>query len=313
MVRESESVSPASVVPWPERRPYPAIGLARLRSLAVLFKLRVVVLLMMAAMGGAVIGAAGPPAGSALLVLTVTGTLAAAGASAINQYLERQRDKLMVRTRHRPLPSGQIAHPIWVLFVGQGMILLAVALALLWGNRPLALFLALGAAIYVGVYTLWLKPRTALNIVIGGSAGSCAVLSGGAAVGQWAAPGVLALALLVFLWTPVHFWSLAMAYRRDYAGAGFPMLPTRCSPRQAAGWIALHTLATGLVALVMAAHPALGGRYLLPVALATGVLGQQTLRLLVHPTEATALSLYKVSNAYLGIVLVALTIACLWR
>ncbi|RMF38614.1 MAG: hypothetical protein D6759_00670, partial [Chloroflexi bacterium] len=86
-----------------------------------------------------------------------------------------------------------------------------------------------------------------------------------------------------------------------------------CSPRQAAGWIALHTLATGLVALVMAAHPALGGRYLLPVALATGVLGQQTLRLLVHPTEATALSLYKVSNAYLGIVLVALTIACLWR
>jgi len=298
-----------------------ALAAPHLRTLLVLFKLRVVFLLLAAALGGALLGADGAPSGLALLWLTVTGTLSAAGASAINQYLERERDRRMARTRQRPLAAGQIAHPWWVLTVGSAMVALAVVLA--WTFAPvLGLFIALGAIIYVGVYTLWLKPRTVLNIVIGGAAGSCAVLSGGAAVGAiglgagaevWAEPGVLALALLVFVWTPLHFWSLAMACREDYATAGFPMLPVCVPPRQMAGWIALHSLATGVTALLMAAHPALGVSYLIPVGLATLWLGHRTIRLLNRPERGAAFALFKCSNVYLGLVLATLVVISVWR
>jgi protoheme IX farnesyltransferase len=112
--------------------------------------------------------------------------------------------------------------------------------------------------IYIWVYTLWLKPRTWLNIIIGGAAGSCAVLSGGAAAGNWAEPGVLALALLVYAWTPTHFWSLALAYREDYARAGVPMLPVIVSAQTSANWITFHTATIAVIALLMGLHPALG-------------------------------------------------------
>lgn len=92
----------------------------------------------------------------------------------------------------------------------------------------------------------------------GGAAGSAAVLSGSAAAGAWNDPGAVTLALLVSLWTPCHFWSLAIVYQEDYNRGGIPMLPTRTSPRQAAAWILLHTVATALAALLLAGHPALG-------------------------------------------------------
>ena len=298
-----------------------ALATSHLKTGLVLFKLRVVLLLLAAALGGALLGADGAPSGLALLWLTVTGGLSAAGASAINQYLERERDTCMARTRQRPLAAGRIAHPWWVLVVGSAMVALAVASA--WAFEPaLGFFIALGAAIYLGVYTLWLKPRTVLNIVIGGAAGSCTVLSGGAAVGAvrlgvpaeaWAEPGVLALALLVFVWTPLHFWSLAMACRDDYATAGFPMLPVCVTPRQAVGWIALHSLATGLAALLMATHPALGVSYLIPVGLATLWLGYRTVCLLNRPKREVAFALFKFSNVYLGLVLATLIAISIWR
>ena len=112
----------------------------------------------------------------------------------------------MVRTRKRALPSGAIKRPIWVLICGIGMIFFALSLSLLF-NPLLAISNALGALIYILIYTIWLKPRTILNIVIGGTAGSMAVISGGAAVNFWGKPGVLLLALLIFAWTPTHFWS----------------------------------------------------------------------------------------------------------
>ncbi len=137
------------------------------------------------------------------------------------------------------------------------MVVLAVALSALY-NPALAISNAFGAVIYIGVYTVWLKPRTVLNIVIGGAAGSMAAISGGAACHAWKEPGVLALALLIFAWTPTHFWSLAMAYRKDYAEAGFPMLPVNISMRQGAWWVAVHTIATGAVASSWDFTPRLG-------------------------------------------------------
>lgn len=308
MTRLAASVSQPPV----ERRRSLSGARPWLKSLAVLFKLRVVFLLWVAGLGGASLASKGFPGMDALLMLTLSGTLSAAGASAINQYLERERDRQMARTRQRPLPSGRIARPGWVLGLGTAMVLGAVALA--WAFNPaLALFVALGAAIYIGVYTLWLKPRTSLNIVIGGAAGSCAVLSGGAAAGAWSHPGVLTLALLVFLWTPVHFWSLALAYSDDYAQAGFPMLPLRVPARQAAAWIALHTLAVSATALILSAQPSLGWLYGLSMALATLRLMALTGRLLRSPERHRALALFIYSNVYLGWLLLNLILLSAWR
>ncbi|MFQ5419282.1 MAG: protoheme IX farnesyltransferase, partial [Anaerolineae bacterium] len=188
---------------------------AMVHTAVILFKLRIVVLLLLAAAGGAFLAAGGWPGTGSMLLVLVTGGMAAAGASALNQYLERELDKQMGRTRKRPLPAGEIQFPGWVLAAGIALVA-APVLVVLPFNPTLSFFLLLGAVIYVGVYTIWLKPRSVLNIVIGGAAGSAAVLSGGAAVDAWQSSGVLMLALLLFVWTPTHFWSLAIIYRHDY-------------------------------------------------------------------------------------------------
>lgn len=282
-----------------------------LRSIVVLFKLRVVILLVLSSLGGALLASDGTISAANLGLLLVTGILSASGASAINQYLERSSDALMRRTLNRPLANGLISKPGIVLGIALGFILLAVGLALGAGNTPLAFFLALGAAIYVGIYTVWLKPRTILNIVIGGAAGSCAVLSGSAAVGNWSEPGALVLALLIFVWTPTHFWSLAMAFRDDYSRAGVPMLPTVVSDRATAQWIALHTGATALIALLLAVHPKLGMLYFIPITIATVWISWHSIRLMYKPDQKQAFKVFKISNMYLGLALVFIYISTL--
>jgi protoheme IX farnesyltransferase len=277
------------------------------RSLAALFKVRVVVLLLLAALGGAFLAAGGWPGIGDLILLLVAGALVAAGASAINQYLERELDARMERTRRRPLAAGSFRRIGWVPYAGAAMILVP-SLVVLPFNPPLSFFLLLGSAIYIGVYTLWLKPRTPLNIVIGGAAGSAAVLSGSAAVGAWIDPGALLLALLVFLWTPTHFWSLAIAYRDDYARGGFPMLPVQTTPRAAAWWVLLNTSGAVLVGSVLAADPALGWLYLLPVGLAGVCFFVLNARLIAEPSRSRALALFHASNLYLALVLLLICV-----
>ena len=279
-------------------------------SLVVLFKVRVVLLLLVAAVGGAFIAAGGWPGTVELVLLLTSGGLAAAGASAINQYLERELDARMERTRRRPLAARSFARTWWVPYAG-GLMILLPSLAVLPFNPALAIFLLLGAAIYIGVYTVWLKPRTPLNIVIGGAAGSAAVLSGGAAAGNWAEPGALVLAALVFLWTPTHFWSLAIAYRDDYARGGFPMLPVQTTPRAASRWVLLHASGAALAALALAAHPSLGWLYLLPVGLVTLSLLMLSLRLIAKPCHQRALGLFHTSNLYLAVVMLMICVATL--
>jgi protoheme IX farnesyltransferase len=118
----------------------------------------------------------------------------------------------------------------------------------------------------------------------------------------------LALSLLIFTWTPTHFWSLAMAYRKDYAGAGYPMLPVNTSPRGAAWWVAIHTLATGLIAIILSFHPSLGIVYFLPVGIITYQFIKLAVRLIRRPKGNKALNLFKFSNLYLGIVLLIIII-----
>lgn len=277
------------------------------KTLVVLFKLRVVSLLLFAAVGGAFLGAQGWPGLGPLLLVLVTGLLAGSGASALNHYFERDTDALMNRTRHRPLASGAIPHPEWVAYLGGAMILLP-ALAVLPFNPALTFFLLSGALIYAGVYTLILKPRTLLNIVIGGAAGSAAVLSGSAAAGAWNDVGAVVLALLVFVWTPSHFWSLALVYRHDYLRSEIPMLPARVTPRQSAWWVLIHTAATALAALLLVAHPILGWLYFIPVAVATVYMLKANFQLIARPDGKLALNLFKISNLYLAVVLLMICV-----
>ncbi|MFP3852845.1 MAG: heme o synthase [Anaerolineales bacterium] len=281
-------------------------GLTGYLSLAAeLFKMRIVALLLLAAFGGAFLGAQGAPGFATSLLLLATGGTAAAGASGLNQYLERESDASMPRTRNRPLVRGSIETPDLILWISLGLILGAVGIA--WPFNPaLAICLLFGAAIYVGVYTLWLKPRTILNIVIGGAAGSAAVMSGGAAVGAWSDPFVISLALLLFLWTPAHFWSLSLLHRSDYQQGGFPMLPAVVSPKQAAIWVLLHALGTTAAALALAVHPELGWIYLIPSAAVGFIFVRSSTSLLRSSGPETASRVFLVSNLFLVILLAAL-------
>jgi protoheme IX farnesyltransferase len=286
-------------------------------TIVVLFKLRVVVLLLAAAWGGAMLASNGRPTAGEMLLLSITGALAAGGSGAVNQYLERQQDMLMKRTKRRPLATGEVK-PIWGLLSGAGAIALSLVLALAAGNPELAFFLALGAFIYVAVYTVWLKPRTLLNVVIGGAAGSAAVLSGSAAVGHWADPGALLLATLLFTWSPSHFWSLALVYRKDYANASFPMLPVVMERRRAVIWTLIHMAATSAIGLLLATHDALGWLYLAPMLAATLWLGRDSARLLQVHSQGDegqegkqAMTLFKASNIYLALVIVMVCVTTL--
>ncbi len=281
-----------------------------LKLVVVLFKLRIVFLLLMAATGGAFIAAEGFPGISTLLLLWVTGGMAAAGASALNQYWERNSDGDMGRTEKRPLVNGSIENPNWVPMVGLSLILIP-SLAVLNSNPPLAFFLLLGAFIYVGIYTLWLKPRTLLNIVIGGAAGSAAVLSGSAAVGAWNHMGALVLSAILFLWTPFHFWSLALLYRDDYAKTNVPMLPVFTTPKQAAWWVMSHTLPTAVSGLLLVILPSLGWFYFIPVVFISADLVNRNLKLIKDPSPEVAKKMFMASNYYLLILLVAICVGSL--
>ncbi len=277
------------------------------KVIIVLFKMRIVFLLLMAATGGAFLAAGGWPGLSKMVLIWVTGGMAASGASSLNQYLERRSDGAMGRTKKRPLVNGDIPNPSWVPWVGIALVILPVT-AVFPSNPALSFFLLLGAFIYVGIYTIWLKPRTLLNIVIGGSAGSAAVLSGSAAVGHWNDPGALVLSLILFLWTPFHFWSLALLYRDDYTRADVPMLPTRTTPRQAAWWVMSHTIPAGLAGLLLVVLPSLGWLYFLPMFWVTADLFWRNVKLIKDPSPPNARSLFMASNIYLTVLLLIIFI-----
>ena len=168
------------------------------------------------------------------LLLLATGASASAGAAMLNHYLDRDLDALMKRTRHRPLPEARIAPTSSAAFLGLLLLGAGVGFASVLLNPLTGFSIFLGGLTYVVVYTAWLKRRTSWNIVIGGFAGSAPALAGSAAAtGTWT-DGAIALAVLVFLWTPPHFWSLALMLREDYRSVGLPMLPKMDDPAYSA-------------------------------------------------------------------------------
>ncbi|MBI4288221.1 MAG: protoheme IX farnesyltransferase [Chloroflexi bacterium] len=218
-----------------------------------LLKLKTVALLVVVALVSGMVAGRGMPWDIAVLaILVAAGALACAGSGALNHYLDRDIDALQVRTSRRPLPAGHVRPELAALL---GVSLIAISLALSWQiNWVVTLFIGLGALTYVVVYTCWLKRRTTQNIVVGGLAGSWAALSGWFAVSHELSLVPILLALIVFLWTPVHFWSFSLAHLSDYRHAGLPMLPVMVGKQKTTRQIALYAMATlmasGLLAIL---------------------------------------------------------------
>jgi protoheme IX farnesyltransferase len=289
----------------------PAAGLATQREAKAadywgLMKPRIMLLIVITTIGALALAAEGWP-GTALAIWTVLGmALLSGGSSAINHWYDRDIDALMERTRARPVASGRIA-PAAALGLGlalaaAGVVLLALEvhwLAALWG---LAGFLC-----YVLVYTVWLKRRTPQNIVIGGAAGAVPPLAAWAAVDGSVSATAVALFAIVFLWTPPHFWALALLLDEDYARAGVPMLPTVRGARASARQILVYTALLVAASLVPVALGTLGWLYAAVAAVLGARFLQLALRLLRYPDDRTAARrTFLYSLLYLALLFVAM-------
>lgn len=277
-----------------------------------LTKPRVIELLLVTTVPAMVLGENGLPHLDLVLAVLVGGALAAGGANTINCWIERDRDQLMDRTRHRPLPSGEILPTPALVF---GLMLEAVAFGLLWATAGLlAASLAIGAMLfYVFVYTIWLKPRSVQNIVIGGAAGAMPALVGWAAVtGSLAAPAWILFAI-VFLWTPPHFWALALRYHDDYAAAGFPMLPVVKGKAAATRQIVAYSVVVVAVSLTLPLVGKSGLLYVIAAAVLGIALIAESIRLWREPTSERAIRMFIFSNTYLALLFAAVAVDTLVR
>jgi heme o synthase len=273
-------------------------------DLVALTKPRIVGLLVFTGAAAAVVAAHGWPGSRPLGAIVLGGGMAAAGAGSINCGVEADLDRRMPRTCRRPVAAGRL--PAGVA-VAQGVVLnlLAVMLITAMTNRLTAGLTLAGSLWYVFVYTLWLKPRTTSNIVIGGLAGSFPPVAGWAAVTGTVGPTALALAAVIFLWTPPHFWALATLAGDEYRGAGIPMLPAVAGWRRTARAMLAYTLGTVAASLIPVVVGDLRGFYLV-VALFGGV--WLTGRCLDHvrsPDRATARRVFLTSIGYLAALFLA--------
>ncbi len=269
---------------------------------ASLLKLRIGFAIAASAVAGmaAAEGPALSPGQAAAFALAVLGGAGAAGA--FNHYYERDLDVHMTRTHKRPFASGQFhANPWWMASFA-ALLIASLVLAAASGGLVAAAYVFLGAFTYGIVYTVWLKRRTVWNIVVGGLAGSFAVLAGAAAVDPVPQATPLVLAVVLFLWTPPHFWSLAAARRDDYAAAAVPMLPVTASDRTWTLAILLHTAALAMLSLVPL-HFGVGPIYGAAAAAGGGYFLWRSWQLYLLPSRSAAMKNFAASLIQLCLLL----------
>ncbi len=297
-------MSAASTVPaLPASSASASLG-TRVRAYVRLTKPRVVELLLVTTVPSMVLAQQGWPRTWLVVSVVFGGALAAGGANTINSWIERDRDKLMKRTADRPIPTGLIPATHALVF---GIALNAIAfVAITLAANLLAALLTMTATLfYVFVYTIWLKPRTQQNIVIGGAAGAVPVLVGWAAVTNHVGAAAWVLFAVIFMWTPAHFWALAMKYRDDYAAADFPMLSVLKTPRQTATQITMYAGFTVAVTLLLGTAINVGPLYIVSAALLGIAFVFRALRLVRTPDPLVAIKFFTFSNVYLMLVFFA--------
>jgi protoheme IX farnesyltransferase len=283
---------------------------ARVRDYIDLLKPRVMSLVVFTGWIGVLIAPVHlHPFKAALAVLAIA--LGSGAAGAINMWYERDLDALMARTRNRPLPAGRVA-PDDALGLGVLLSMFSVLLMAVSTNLVAAALLTAAILFYVFVYTIWLKRRTPQNIVIGGAAGAFPPMIGwAAATGDVSAVGI-ALFLLVFLWTPPHFWALALYRSEDYRRAGVPMLPVVAGPRETKRQMVIYTLLLLPVALAPTLLGAVGWVYgVVALALSLGFIGHAIAVWRTADDETafgTARRMFRYSLIYLAAVFAALPV-----
>jgi protoheme IX farnesyltransferase len=275
------------------------------RDYLTLTKPRIMSLLVLTSVCAMVAGAGGSPAPLALAALVLGGALACGGASALNHVLDRDIDRLMgPRTASRPVAAGRIAPAHAVAFAFVLLVLSLIVLTALDNLLTAALSLS-GAAFYVVVYTLLLKRNTEQNIVIGGAAGAIPPLAGWAAAHGTLGLGALMLFVIVLLWTPPHFWALALLIAPGYKAAGVPMMPVTRGPRATATQVLWYSVGLVVVTLVPGLLGTFGLLYVVCAALLGAVLCALAWRLSRDPSATAAAVLFHYSLLYLALLFVA--------
>lgn len=281
--------------------------MARLKAYVALTKPRIIELLLITTVPTMVVAARGlPPLG--LVVATVLGgALAAGGANAINMYIDRDIDQLMKRTAKRPLVTGELTPRAALTFA---ITLEVVAFVELWALvNLLSAMLAVSATLfYVFVYSLWLKRRSSNNIVIGGAAGAVPVLIGWSAVTNSLGLAPLVLFAVIFVWTPPHFWALAIKYKDDYTAASVPMLPSVASLAKVARQIVFYTVALWAASLLFAPVADMGLLYVVAAVVLGGAFLFFALQLQKEHTAARAMRLFSYSISYITLLFGAMAL-----
>ena len=280
-----------------------------IREIIEISKPRIVVLLVITAVTSmyAASKLVGPELDTwGLIHIIIAGALASAGSSALNHYYDRDIDPLMKRTSTRPIPDGRIK-PNQVLVYGLAVSVVSVVYGALALNYVSAFFIALGIFFYVIIYTVWLKRLNSSNIVIGGFAGSAAAMAGwSAATGSMDILGFL-IGFLVFVWTPSHFWCLAMKMKDEYSEAKVPMLPVLVGMQKTSKYILINTLILLPYSLMLYAF-GMGIVYTAIAAAAGSLMLVYHYKLTKLPTSEFAWKAYKVTAPYLTIIFLAVAI-----
>jgi len=267
-------------------------------------KVRLGFLIMACALAGVAMSPGDGLAPWRLLVLGLAVLLSSASAGAFNQLYERDLDRKMRRTSERAFVTGRL-RASWYWSAGIVLVLLlSCVAAALATNVTAALYIFLGAFTYGVVYTVWLKRRTWLNIVIGGLAGSFAVMAGAAAVDATFEPAPLLLAIVLFLWTPPHFWALAFACRKDYARAGVPMLPVVASESVSTRTILGHAVVLVVLSLLPVFY-GMGWIYALGAAGGGAYFIMASIKLMLQPSTPQGWRVFAASIVQLGLLLTA--------
>ena len=268
-----------------------------------LLKLRIGVVMMLTALVAMLITPGPQPSALEILVLAFAVLISAGSAGAFNQYFEVDIDRRVARTCNRPFVTGYFKRgPVWLGII-LALLVVGVGSAAIWLNLPAAFYIFLGAFFYAVVYTVWLKRRSWTNIVIGGASGSFAVLAGAAAIDPAIGPVAIALALVLFLWTPSHFWSLAIAKSKDYAKTGIPMLPVIIGNRRCAEVVLVNTLLLVAISIVPFFYT-MGWIYLASAVIGGGYFIYHNIRMVRDPSPRVAMQSFLASLAQLVLLLI---------